>query len=219
MMRKEERREWIEIFIGGAFGIIAIAATVAEYFLGENGALAGCIKDVAGTLVVVVILFASLEIKSKNIDKLLNDTLQEWIKQHSNMVFLTGDIAERAIYMKTDIKNFFTPGTSSGKGRFVKIEKAENNCLKMTFSLNKGLFVGHDGEKTDIAALLAPYGSQLEKYVQQYNNIAISHYDKSHYNLIVEMKNPTRTKEDVMDIMEIIDTVYNGFLVLASVKA
>ena len=218
-MRKEERREWIEIFIGGAFGIIAIIAAIVEFCLGENGALVGCVKDIAGTLVVVVILFASLEIKPRKIDKLLNDTLQEWIDQHSNMVFLTCGIEERDIYMKTDINNFFTPGTSANKGRFVKIEKTENNCLKMIFSLNKGLFIGHDGEKTDIATLLVPYGTQLEKYVQQYNNIAVSRYDKSHYNLIIEMKKPTKTKDDVMDIMEVIDTVYNSFLVLSSVKS
>ena len=89
----------------------------------------------------------------------------------------------------------------------------------MIFSLNKGLFIGHDGEKTDIATLLAPYGSQLEKYVQQYNNIAVSHYDKLHYNLIIEMKKPTKTKDDIINMMEVIDTVYNSFLVSASVKS
>lgn len=218
-MRKAERRDWIEVFIGGAFGIIAIIAAIVEYCSDGSGAFAGCIKDIAGTLVVVVILFASLEIKPRNIDKVLNNALQEWVNQHSNMVFILSSIEDRDIYMKTDINNFFIPGSSSGKGRFVKIEKTKNNCLKMIFSLNKGLFIGHDGEKLDTAALLEPYGSQFEKYIQQFNNIATSHYNKSTYNLIVEMKKTTNTKEDVADLLEIIDTMYNGFLVLASVKA
>ena len=50
---QDEKQEWIEVFVGGACGLIAIIAAIVEYCLGENGALAGLFKDVFGTAVVV----------------------------------------------------------------------------------------------------------------------------------------------------------------------
>ncbi|MDO4731774.1 MAG: hypothetical protein Q4B14_06640 [Clostridia bacterium] len=86
-MRNEERREWIEIFIGGAFGIIAIVSAIIEYLMGDNGAIAGCIKDIAGTLVVVVILFASIQIKPRNILGILKESVENWGKENAPLIF------------------------------------------------------------------------------------------------------------------------------------
>ena len=82
-----EKREWLETFIGGGFGIIAIAAAIAEYALEEGGELAGCIKDISGTLIIVVILFAAIKIKPRNITGKLRDAVTNWGNSNIPLIF------------------------------------------------------------------------------------------------------------------------------------
>ena len=67
---------------GGVFGVAAILAAIAEMI--ANGitlsSIFGAIKDVAGTLVVVVILIAffSANKKPKNIMEILENAVELW---------------------------------------------------------------------------------------------------------------------------------------------
>lgn len=86
-----DRRDWIEVYIGGAFGVIAIIAAIAEYCLGDAGALAGCVKDISGTLVVVVLLFASIKFKAVNVKGKLTVAVEDWGKDNAPLIFKTLD--------------------------------------------------------------------------------------------------------------------------------
>ncbi len=52
-----------ETFWGGIFGIIAIVAAIISTVLGgiDGSAIWGCIKDVAGTLIAVMVLFVAIK--------------------------------------------------------------------------------------------------------------------------------------------------------------
>lgn len=82
-----ERKEKIEIFAGGAFGIIAIIAAFIEYTVPACSALAGCIKDVFGTLVVIVVLLASIKIKSFKIESILENAVEGWGEKNIPLIF------------------------------------------------------------------------------------------------------------------------------------
>ena len=87
-MTKEEKKDWIETIIGGIFGVAAIIATIFEYKLGDGGAVAGMLKDVFGTAVVVVLLIASVPPrKPVGLEKILEKRVEKWGIDNSPMIF------------------------------------------------------------------------------------------------------------------------------------
>ena len=86
---QDEKQEWIEVFVGGACGLIAIIAAIVEYCLGENGALAGLFKDVFGTAVVVVLLLVAAmpKRKPKNLVGLLEQEVEDWGLSNAPLIF------------------------------------------------------------------------------------------------------------------------------------
>ncbi|HAL63636.1 MAG TPA: hypothetical protein DCO93_04235 [Clostridiales bacterium] len=182
----------------------------------------GAIKDVFGTLVVVVLLVAFIRNLPKKLgadfDTLLDIALEDWVETHKNMISLKDPRNKRDIYIKTDVNNFFGAG-KTGMGRFALIEK-QNSALKISFSLNKSLFFGHNGEKEDIATLLKPLGEKFQLFAQtKYKDIASVKYEVSKSNLILLLNDSINTDKDVKAIMIIIDDMYEAFLVMASREA
>ncbi|MBQ9608893.1 MAG: hypothetical protein IJV15_05540 [Lachnospiraceae bacterium] len=79
---------------GGILGTIAIISAICEMVLGGINAasVAGMIKDVSGTLVVVVVLIAflkSLPKKLKNIEDVLENEVEAWGKDNTPFIFKT----------------------------------------------------------------------------------------------------------------------------------
>lgn len=88
MMNTDEKRDWIETFIGGACGVIAIIAAIIEYKLGDNGAIAGMLKDVFGTAVVVVLLILAMpKHKPRNLAEILEEKVERWGMDNAPMIF------------------------------------------------------------------------------------------------------------------------------------
>lgn len=89
-MGQDEKKDWIETFVGGACGAIAIIAAIIEYALGDSGAIAGMLKDIFGTLVVVVLLFAAMpKRKPKNLSNILEKAVEEWGENNAPIIFKT----------------------------------------------------------------------------------------------------------------------------------
>lgn len=87
-MNSDERKDWIETFIGGVCGAIAIVAAIVEFTLGDNGAMAGMFKDIFGTAVVVVLLFAAMpKRKPKNLVSILEQAVEEWGENNAPLIF------------------------------------------------------------------------------------------------------------------------------------
>lgn len=88
VMNEEEKKDWIETIIGGICGVAAIISAIAEFSLGENGSLAGMLKDVFGTAVVVVLLIMSMpKRKPKNLAGFLEEKVEKWGKANAPMIF------------------------------------------------------------------------------------------------------------------------------------
>lgn len=87
-MRKIEK----ETLFGGIFGGIAIVAIIAEMILGgfSAEAIAGGIKDIAGTIVaVLVFIFAVRQFKKKNVkgfDETFNAEMQKIIVKYAPII-------------------------------------------------------------------------------------------------------------------------------------
>ena len=76
---------------GGIFGVAAILAAIAEMIAGgvSTAGVFGMIKDVTGTLVVVVILitFFSENKKPQNIVEILETAVEAWGEANAPLVF------------------------------------------------------------------------------------------------------------------------------------
>lgn len=87
-----DRNEFIEKYLGGIFAVIAVLAAIVEMILNgiDAASISGAIKDIFGTLVVVV-LWISLIInrpkKPKNIDGLLEDAVEKWGFNNAPLIF------------------------------------------------------------------------------------------------------------------------------------
>ncbi len=91
-MNSDEKKDWIETFVGGGCGVIAIIAAIVEYSFGENGAIAGMLKDVFGTAVVVVLLIMAMPKKRpKKLAEILAERVEKWGADNAPMIFKTED--------------------------------------------------------------------------------------------------------------------------------
>lgn len=86
------KEDFQEKFWGGIFGIIAIAAAIGEVF--ANGislpTILGGVKDISGTLVVVVLLVAfikQLPRKLKNTSEILEQNVEKWGSDNAPLIF------------------------------------------------------------------------------------------------------------------------------------
>ena len=84
------RDDFIDKIIGGVFALIAVGAAILELVLGGISAssIAACIKDIFGTLAVVVLFFAVIrdKIPSKNFRKAFDSAMIEISKKYSPLI-------------------------------------------------------------------------------------------------------------------------------------
>ena len=212
-----------EVLIGGAFGVIAILAIVAEMIIGGFTAevIAGGVKDIAGTIVAVLVLIATwLALHPKKekhfvFEEQIVNRLEQWQLKHSNMILFKEDKMD--LYMKTDIANFYEGGQSNAAGRFVKIEIVEQ--VKLAFSMNKSLFVGHGEDENVSKMTMERLGKSIFSYAKALcSDVADISYDKSKNNIVFILKQYPESEAEVDKIIEMLNVMYQAFLVGASTR-
>ncbi len=214
----------LETKLGALFAFIAIIAVVIEMAMDgfSKAAIVGGIKDISGTVVVIIILFTTWIAlhpkKDRNFvfDDALNTALNDWLKSHANMISTKGD--QRDMYMYTDVANFFDAAHGKNAGRFAKIDITDK--IVITFSLNRGLIVGH-GEADEIAKeQIRKVGDMITVYCKSvFSEIADTRYIPSQSNIVSTFHEVTKSQKDIDNIIAMLDRVYQAFLVCASVKA
>lgn len=219
----EKKKIDFEIVIGGVFGVIAIVAIIAEMIIGGFSAesIAGGVKDIAGTIVAVLVLIATWVAlhpkKEKNFvfEEQIVKRLEQWQLEHSNMILFKEDKMD--LYMKTDIANFFEGGQSNATGRFVKIEVEER--VRLTFSMNKSLFVGHGEDENISKMMMEKLGNSIFSYAKVLcSDEADISYDKSKNNIVFILKKHPESKYELDKIIEMLNIMYQAFLVGASTR-
>jgi len=223
---------------GGIFGIIAIIAALAEMIVSGISVetVLGAIKDIAGTLIVVVLLVAflkSLMPKKYELtfEQRLADALTKWQNNNSNMIVKKADSDGNDHYglsMKTDPTSFLIPTSDNANaGWFVRLpviaaENYDKSGIKVLFNLNRGTYFEKrtdltDEEKNNKLSILA---GKLQRYMlKEYGDVidGITENGKSTITLTITLKNPIYTNEDIDRLINLINGMYQGCLVAANI--
>lgn len=223
---------------GGIFCLIAIIAAIGEMFVNgiSEASILGAIKDVAGTLVVVVLLFTVVKslIPKKymlSFEERLTNELTKWQQENSNMIVKKSNSDGNNYYgfsMKTDVTSFFTPTSENANaGWFVRLPliNAENynkNGIEILFNMNRGTFFEkridlHTEEKNNQLSKLSQYiyAYLLSRYSQLIKTVTMSGTDNITFT--VTLKNPISTDEEISKLIDLINGMYQGYLVAANI--
>ena len=120
-----DRNDFIEKIIGGAFAVIAVIAAVAEVFINgvSTATVIAGIKDVFGTLSVVILFFAVVKdrIPSRNFRKAFDNAMISVCEKYKPLI--------RKEELKSNVLD-----TDSKKNKAAKLEK--NICYTMADNIN-----------------------------------------------------------------------------------
>lgn len=223
---------------GGVFGVIAIIAAIGEMLVNgiNKASVLGAIKDVAGTLVMVVLLVVvikSLMPKkyALSFEERLTNALVKWQKDNANMIVKTDRSDGNDFYglsMKTDITSFFTPTPENANADwFVRLPKIlEENYNKqkinILFNLNRGTFFEKRNDLTveQKNEQLSNLSRHLSSYmIKNFGDMisGISKSGKDNITLSVTLKDPIVTDEGITRLIDLINGMYQGYLVAANI--
>lgn len=222
----------IEKIIGGIFGVIAIAAIIVEMSLGgySSDALAGGIKDIASTLITVVMLIVAIKaLKPKkeepfSFEKELKARLSSFVAENGRMLKVKdteeGNQNYYELYMETDFNAYFGEKTTLRAGWFMRIPPVNESVygvegVKMSFHLNQGTFFGHNKPENEADAY-AVIGDKIKSLIirETEETTLICQYSKTKKEIEIEFKKPLTTKEDIDMFVGLIRKIYNSYLVL-----
>ena len=144
----------VEKIIGGVFGIVAIVAIIAEMILGSfnQEAIAGGIKDIAGTLITVVMLIVAIKaLKPKkeepfSFEQEFKKGLNLFVLENRRMLKIKdvkeGNQKYYELHMETDFNAYFGEKTTLRAGWFMRMPPVNetiynNSGVKISFHLNR----------------------------------------------------------------------------------
>lgn len=224
-----DKVEFQEKFWGGIFGIIAIVAAIAEAI--SNGISAAtvfaAIKDVSGTLIVVVLLITfikQLPRKPKNLLARLEDEVEEWGKKNSPLIYKAeGYVAEQGgeyvqgfvllqnpqDYMKlsnltpeSSVWSDYARYESKKTGKFIDMPSYETmtgNNFKIRIVMKQSHFSKKEGIEEILQDIISSINS---RYVNEFEAVQIG---KS-LSFTVSVKSITTDKE-MQRFIELIDYI------------
>lgn len=231
---------------GGILGMIAIIAAIAEMFAnGLNFAsICGMIKDVSGTLVVVIVMVAVAKLITPNkqsvtFEEKLTGELDQWIADHSNMIVRTSRMSQGhendyGMSMTTDITRFYNTeklksDTGRSVGRFLRITQINKdiyarNDVKMEFFVNAQTYCSADAASEAAIEELLRVGRNLSSYIigaiDRIEHGEPRKVDPRTVVIPISFKEPiVSDSEDHIDLLiNVIDRMYEAMLVSARRK-
>ena len=211
-----------ETLCGAILATITIIAIICEIIFGDfsKSAIAGGIKDISSTIIDVFVFFFAWfalhprKSKSFAFESELANRLKMWQEEHSNLIFFKDEENPLEIHMKTNIENYFEGGHKEFPGRFVLITLGDK--IKLSFSLNRSLLVGHGVEDAVYKATAEKVTNQITTYVDGIYKKDATIKSTSNYNIEFIMNSNEKNEYEIDRIMAIINTMYQSFLVVAS---
>ena len=230
-----DRNDFIEKFIGGVFALIAVIAAIIEMAFGSFSAeaIVGGVKDIFGTLAVVVLFFALVRDfipKSKYEDRLCQ-ALDTWQQENSNMIIRdpATDIEHEneppscySLNLKTEVADFYKgTATTKKKGLFVRMplltrENYFDKTATLRFFLNKGTFFSH-----------LPTGEDTQDKYDQLISLFTALINEKHGDFanavgkgkeITVTVKPVKSNSDIQEFVSVLNTMYTAYLVSANLK-
>ena len=231
---------------GGIFGVVAIIAAIAEMFVNglDFASICGMIKDVSGTLVVVIVMVAVVKLmtpkkQAVTFEDKLTGELDQWITDHSNMIVRTSEMPQDhendyGMSMTTDITRFYNTeklksDTGKGVGRFLRITQINkdiyaSNNVRLEFFINAQTYCSVDATAEAAIEELLQVGRSLSSYIVGAID-GIEHgeprkVDPRTVMIPISFKDPiVSDSEDHTDLLiNVIDRMYEAMLVSARRK-
>lgn len=230
------REDFFDKILGGVFALVAIIAATFELVLGGISAasIAACIKDIFGTLAVVILFFAVIrdKIPKYSFEKRLQKAIEFWQQENSNMIIrkpehdiehIGMDATCYSLDLKTSVIDFYEPKSNTNKtGLFLRMPalKRENynvDKIELNFYLNKGTFFSSISSEID---LRRGYEQLIKLFSDLVNNkhsgFAIAGGSGKEFK--VQIQHAIKTNEDIKNLVDVINTVYTAYLVSANVE-
>ncbi len=194
----------LEKVVGGIFGVIAVFAIVYEMYLGgfDESAIAGGIKDIAGTLITIVMLFVAINAlkpkkkKQEDFESVLNEEMDVILKKYRPIISFWGketiDNKEMDRYNIANKLDALSTNEPGGNNKFFRIAK---DIKEIEFSVSETVF---PARKEAVASRIS------SKLALTYNNF-IEDIKASKVGFILVFKEPLTTGEDARTVSEIID--------------
>lgn len=146
-----DRNDFIEKIIGGAFAVIAVIAAIVEMFIvGVSAETAvACVKDVFGTLAVVILFLAVIKdkIPSRDFRKAFDNAMSDVCQKYSPLIkkeVMKSDVVETTAqqnkaaklekticYQMADNINVIFGVSCNNYPRFLEIENHETTVIKL----------------------------------------------------------------------------------------
>ena len=227
-----EKNDFIEQIIGGIFAIIAVGAAIAELVINgiSSATIASCIKDVFGTLAIVILFFAVMRdiIPGFRFKKILLSAIENWEKENSNMIVRKpehddGEKGKKyySLDMKTDVSDFYDNGSHNKTGLFVRIPVLDKsnykNAFEITFSMNKGTFFGDVREELNDSNY-REVAKRFEDFINAKYRDTVSASYKTAKTISVQFKKGLHKKSDIENMIDVINSMYSAYLVSARIK-
>lgn len=224
----------LEKLLGGIFGLVAIIAIFAEMAIAgfDSTAIAGGIKDMASTMVAVMIFIVAVRRLIPKKEKLsfeekFKEALDKWCATNSTLIVKSKDDNETGKYgfsMRTDITDFYRVVPQTNKvGWFVRMPLIDEAVygqpdLQINFHLNKGTFF--EGIKLTPEALRAKYkelGSLFCSFINaKYSDFVTASPKDENIRLLI--CTGIQSDSDISRFVDVLDSMLQAYLTSANIK-
>ena len=215
-----DRNDFIEKILGGVFAVVAIIAAIAEIFVNGLSAstLIGGIKDVFGTLAVVVLFFAVVKdkIPSKDFRKAFDEAMTSVCDKYSPLIrkeVIKGEVdtsakqnkaakLERTIcYQMADNINVIFGVACNNYPRFLEIETKETTVIKLL--IRKSFFDFENYTDSRLNEVADKIKENLEVKFREYSFMV----DEKKKEIYINTNRPMGSNKDAKLLAELIDNI------------
>ena len=215
-----DRNDFIEKILGGVFAVVAIIAAIAEIFVNGLSAstLIGGIKDVFGTLAVVVLFFAVVKdkIPSKDFRKAFDEAMASVCDKYSPLIrkeVIKGEVdtnakqnkaakLERTIcYQMADNINVIFGVACKNYPRFLEIETKETTVIKLL--IRKSFFDFENYTDSRLNEVADKIKENLEVKFREYSFMV----DEKKKEIYINTNRPMGSNKDAKLLAELMDNV------------
>ena len=228
----KNKRLGTEIILGGVFGIIAVTAALLE--MNTNGfsteSIFSGIKDIAGTMVAVMVFLIAIQSLFPKKDKLsfeekLAAALSDWQQSNSTLIVKSTDDEKTHKYgfsMRTDIRDFYRANPiTKNVGWFVRLpliskENYQKQKFDIVFHLNKGTFFeGITKSDQELKQAYSNLGGMFSGLINSlYKDVEASpNFDE----IFVKIK-PFTCDDDIKKLINLLNSMFQAYLASANIK-
>lgn len=194
----------IEKVVGGIFGLIAIIAIIYEMYIGgfDKSAITGGIKDIAGTLITIVMLFVAINAlkpkkkKQEDFDSVMEEEMEQLISKYSPIISFWGKETYKGKEMnRYNIANKLDAISTNDPGGNNKLFRIAKDVSEVEFSVSETVF------PTRREAVASRVSSKLALAHSEF----ISDVKTNQTGFVLTFKEPLATGDDAKFVAEIID--------------